>query len=272
VTVSVPEPTADFRRPLRRRPVSTYSVIVLALIVIGFGYAMLAPSGSASSRAARDSASDIANGRSIYLEGCSSCHGLAGEGSKLAPSLIGVGGAAVDFQMGTGRMPLATRGPQAEKKPVLFTQQEINFVAAYIQSLGGGPNIPTNSDLDLSDTNLPLGGIAFRTSCAQCHNFAGKGGALTYGKGAPSMQDTSPRHIYEAMETGPENMPVFGDRNISPQEKRDIIRYITHIRAQSDPGGQGLGRVGPITEGLVGWLAGIGLLVVATVWIGARAK
>jgi quinol---cytochrome-c reductase cytochrome c subunit len=264
-------PAAAIRRPLRRRPVSTYLVIVLALVVIGIGYAALAPSSRASG-APRDKASDIANGKAIYLEGCSSCHGLSGEGSKSAPSLIGVGAAAVDFQMGTGRMPMASRGEQAPTKPKQFTQSEINFVAAYIESLGGGPQIPNASDLDLTGTDLTLGGVAFRTNCAQCHNFAGKGGALTYGKGAPSLQNTSVRHIYEAMLTGPEQMPVFGNANISPDEKRDIIRYITYLRAQSDPGGQGLGRVGPITEGLVGWLAGIGLLVVATVWIGARAK
>jgi quinol---cytochrome-c reductase cytochrome c subunit len=270
VTLSAPEPTADVSRPLRRRPISAYLVIMLALVVVGIGYAAVAPSGRAGTTSS--SAGDIANGKAIFLEGCSSCHGLAGEGSHLAPSLIGVGGAAVDFQMGTGRMPLATRGPEAQPKPRRYSQQEINYVAAYIQSIGGGPVQPDAAELALNDADLARGGIAFRTSCAQCHNFAGVGGALTHGKAAPSMRHTSAKHIYEAMITGPENMPVFGDRNISLQDKRNIIRYITYLRAQADPGGHGLGRVGPVSEGLVGWLAGIGLLVVATVWIGARAS
>ena len=37
---------------------------------------------------------------------------------------------------------------------------------------------------------------------------AGAGGALTRGKYAPSLQNTTPKHIYEAMVSGPQSMPV----------------------------------------------------------------
>jgi ubiquinol-cytochrome c reductase cytochrome c subunit len=254
---------------VRRRRVSAYIVVFVALAIIGAAYAAFAPSGRAESNA--PNADQIARGNALYLQGCSTCHGLSGQGSSVAPSLVGVGGAAVDFQVGTGRMPLALRGPQANKKPVRYSQDDIDALAAYIESLGGGPSPATDADVDTTDANLAEGGELFRTNCASCHNFSGQGGALAHGLYAPSLTNTTPKHIYEAMETGPSNMPVFGNKTLTPDEKRDIIAFITHTRSQADPGGAALGRIGPVPEGLVGWAAGIGLLVVAAVWIGARA-
>jgi ubiquinol-cytochrome c reductase cytochrome c subunit len=207
----------------------------------------------------------------LYLQGCSTCHGLSGQGSSVAPSLIGVGGAAVDFQVGTGRMPLALRGQQANTKPVRYSQADIDALAAYVESLGGGPNIPAPADYDTTGANIAEGGELFRTNCASCHNFSGEGGALAHGLYAPSLTNTTPKHIYEAMLTGPSNMPVFGNKTLTPEQKRDIVASIVSLRNQADPGGNALGRIGPVPEGLVGWAAGIGLLVIAAVWIGARA-
>jgi ubiquinol-cytochrome c reductase cytochrome c subunit len=252
----------------RRRPISAYAVIVLALGTIGVLYAAVAPSGRATSNSSQ--ADLIARGNQLFLQGCSSCHGLQGQGSSLAPSLVGVGAAAVDFQVGTGRMPLALRAAQPDAKTPKYNQADIDAMAAYIESLGGGPTVPTASQLDTSGTNLAEGGELFRTNCASCHNFVGKGGALTQGKYAPDLTDTTPKHVWEAMVTGPANMPVFGDRNLTQEEKKAILNYLTNIRTLPDPGGHPLGRIGPVSEGLVGWLVGIGLLVVATVWIGAR--
>src|SRR4051812_47550974 len=191
---------------------------------MGVLYAALAPSGSAQTPSGAPNADKVAFGNELYLQGCSSCHGLSGQGSKLGPSLVGVGSAAVDFQVGTGRMPLAVRAAQANAKPPRYGADEIDALGAYIQTLGGGPTVPTAEDLDLSNTELAVGGELFRTNCAQCHNFAGKGGELTHGKFAPSLQDSTPQHIWDAMSTGPEQMPVF-DRSLSPDQKRDIIRY-----------------------------------------------
>jgi ubiquinol-cytochrome c reductase cytochrome c subunit len=256
------------KRAARRRPFSAYAVIVLALSTIGFLYAAVAPSGRAASSSSQEDL--IAKGNQLFLQGCSSCHGLQGQGSEVAPSLIGVGAAAVDFQVGTGRMPLALRGQQPEAKTPRFTQKEIDAMAAYVASLGGGPSIPAAAELDTTGANLAEGGELFRTNCASCHNFVGKGGALTHGKYAPDLSDTTPKHVYEAMTTGPANMPVFGEKTLNAEQKKNIIKYLTYIRSQGDPGGNSLGRIGPVSEGLVGWLVGIGLLVVATVWIGAR--
>jgi ubiquinol-cytochrome c reductase cytochrome c subunit len=212
----------------------------------------------------------VAQGRSIYLTGCSTCHGLQAQGSSVAPSLVGVGAAAVDFQVSTGRMPLRHIGPIAERKQPKFGQPEINELAAYIASLAPGPAVPAADMLNLAKGDTARGGNLFRANCAQCHNFNGSGGALTEGKYAPSLYPATPRQMYEAMLSGPEQMPVFGDGQLTPQDKLDIIAFVKKTHAQADPGGFGLGRLGPVPEGLVAWLVGTGLLVLATLWIGAR--
>jgi ubiquinol-cytochrome c reductase cytochrome c subunit len=239
--------------------------VVASLGTIGMLYAGFAPAHSA----AANSDSQIQQGRQLFMSGCSSCHGLNGEGGTTAPSLIGVGAAAVDFQVGTGRMPLAQHGAQAPQKHVHYSDGDIELLAGYVASLGPGPAIPT--DLNYQSADVAFGGALFRTNCAQCHNFAGSGGALTYGKYAPSLSDATPKQIYEAMITGPESMPVFGDQEITPAQKLAIIKYIKEIKASPNPGGAGLGRVGPVSETVVAWLVGIGGLVIVTMWIGSKA-
>jgi ubiquinol-cytochrome c reductase cytochrome c subunit len=251
--------------PSRRRRIAGFGIVLIALAVMGSLYAGLAPHGTA---AGTDN-TQIQQGRALFLQGCATCHGLNGQGGVRAPSLIGVGAAAVDFQVGTGRMPLQDHGPEAPVHPVTYSESEIEQMAAYVASLGPGPAIPTNLDYQSADT--AFGGALFRTNCAQCHNFSGSGGALTYGKFAPTLSDATPKQIYEAMITGPENMPVFGDQQITPDQKLAIINYIRTLKTQPDPGGAALGRVGPVSEGVVGWLVGIGVLVLATLWIGSRS-
>ena len=252
----------------RRRTLASAAIIAVSLGLLGMLYAALAPKGQASTSA--DPA--VQRGQTLYNQGCASCHGFGGAGGKDAPSLIGVGAAAVDFQVGTGRMPAAVkRAPQMARKEPRYDEQQILDLAAYVASLGAGPSIPQFADADWQKADTAYGGALFRTNCAQCHNFAGSGGALTYGKYAPSLSSATPKQIYEAMVTGPENMPVFGDAQVTPDQKLAIINYIRTIKSQADPGGAGLGRVGPVSETMVGWLAGIGVLVIVTLWIGARA-
>ena len=73
------------------------------------------------------------------------------------------------------------------------------------------------------------------------------------------------------MLTGPEAMPVFGDGTITPDEKRDIIAYITQTRTEPNPGGFSLGRTGTVTEGLLVWLGGLGFLLIA-MWLTAKRR
>jgi len=257
----------------RRHPAAGYAVVLLMLVAIGIGYAAVTGSGSPASAAEPAAASQpqIAEGRTLFNQNCATCHGLDAQGiPNTAPSLIGVGAAAVDFQVSTGRMP--AKGPAAEepRKPVTFSPSETHAIAAYIQSLAGGPVIPAAEQVSPSAGNVAVGQQLFIANCAQCHNFVGAGGALTQGKFAPALTQATPTQLYEAMLTGPEAMPVFNETTMTPQNKRDIIAYVTEKRPETNPGGFSLGRIGPVTEGLVAFLGLLFFMVLAAMWLTAK--
>ena len=102
-------------------------------------------------------------------------------------------------------------------------------------------------------------------------NFAGRGAPLSAGKIAPGLNDATDLVLYTAMLTGPENMPVFSNNQLTPDEKTAIISYIQSLKSMGDPGGLGLDRIGPVSEGLVIWVVGIGLLMGMILWIGAKS-
>jgi ubiquinol-cytochrome c reductase cytochrome c subunit len=233
---------------------------------------VLVPSPQTAQATDQSAAQLVAQGQQIFQNTCITCHGANLEGVQdRGPSLIGVGSAAVYFQVSTGRMPLDAQSAQAEQKPTRFTPQEIDALGAYIQAHGGGPQAPA-ANRNLADGNPAQGGQLFRLNCASCHNFTGQGGALSSGKSAPSLQDASPRVLYTAMLSGPQNMPKFSDRQLTPQEKQDIIAYVASVQhGQNDPGGSGLGGLGPISEGFIAWAVGIAALIGVTLWIGAKA-
>jgi ubiquinol-cytochrome c reductase cytochrome c subunit len=257
----------------RRRPFFGYAAVLLALVAVGMLYAAVTGLGGSSASAGSGSSSaQITEGKDLFAVSCATCHGEYAQGSKVAPSLIGAGAAAVDFQVGTGRMPLKETNSEAARKPPVFNQQQIYAIAAYVASLGGGPAIPADQQVSSAGADTALGQSLFNANCAQCHNYSGAGGALTDGKYAPPLTQATNRQIYEAMLTGPEAMPVFNDNTLTPSDKRDIIAYVTQTRAEPNPGGFSLGRVGPTTEGLVAWLGGIGALVLAALWITAKRR
>jgi len=257
----------------RRRPVAGYAALLLGLVVVALLYGSLTRGGGvAQASAPAASQQDVTAGKTLFDQSCSSCHGLDAQGTSQAPSLIGAGAAAVDFQMSTGRMPAKEVGAENERKPATFTQQQIYQIADYVASLGGGPAIPAAEQVSGAGADTGLGSQLFSANCAQCHGFAGAGGALTYGKDAPALTQATPTQIYEAMLTGPEAMPVFSDGALSPSAKRDIIAYVTQTRVEPNPGGFSLGRTGPVTEGLVLFLGGLGFLVLIALWITARRR
>ena len=257
----------------RRRPAAGYAALLLGLVVVALVYgALTSQGGVTAASAATGTQQDIAAGKALFQATCSSCHGLDAQGTSQAPSLIGAGAAAVYFQMSTGRMPAKEVGAENERGPVTFTQRQIHDIAGYIASLGGGPPIPTAEQVDPRNGDPGVGYELFSANCSQCHGFAGAGGALTYGKDAPALTAATPTQIYEAMLTGPEAMPVFADGVLSPQAKRDIIAYITQTRVEPNPGGFSLGRTGPVTEGLVIFLGGMGCLVLISMWITAKRR
>jgi ubiquinol-cytochrome c reductase cytochrome c subunit len=266
---------------LRRRPLAGLAVLLLGLLMTGTLYAAFAP---AQAGQADTDAEQVAKGRQLFLVGCAFCHGQNGEGMNssregkiIGPPLIGVGAAAVDFQVGTGRMPMAQPGSQAQRKPPVYTEEEIAALAAYVASLGVGPAIPDPSQYStegMTDAEreeaIVRGGQIFLTNCTACHNFEGSGGAMPRGGYAPKIRGVNPRFIYEAMLTGPQAMDVFSNGNLSPEEKRDVIAYLQSLEDQPEYGGFGLGGIGPVSEGLFAWIVGIGLCVVAAVFIASH--
>jgi ubiquinol-cytochrome c reductase cytochrome c subunit len=256
------------RRSKQRRRLANVAGLLAALVLTGTLYSFLAPANAADDL--EDSGlSAEERGRELYENSCISCHGENLEGvPERGPSLIGVGEAAVYFQVHTGRMPLVRQEADAPDKPAVFSDEEIDWLMAYVQANGGGPTLPSG---DLRDGDLAEGGELFRLNCASCHNFVGQGGALSSGKAAPSLQDSTDLEMYTAMLSGPENMPVFGDNQLTPEEKRSIINYVQTIKAQADPGGAGIGRTGPVPEGLVIWVVGIGALMFGIFWMGSKA-
>ena len=255
----------------RRHPLATALAVLLGLLVTGVAYAAVMPS-TADASTSTASADDIDQGHKLFLANCSTCHGIEAGGRNNAPSLIGVGAAAVDFQVGTGRMPLENSGPQAPEAPRRLNDEQTAQLAAYVASLGAGPAIPSEEATDPNEGDASKGAMIFRTNCAMCHNSAGAGGALTRGKYAPNLSDVSYKHIYEAMLTGPQSMPVFPDQTIDPEQKQDVIAYLATIRETPDPGGLSLGRLGPVSEGLVAWIVGLSLLIGFAVWLGAKSS
>jgi ubiquinol-cytochrome c reductase cytochrome c subunit len=208
-------------------------------------------------------------GQPLFVANCSSCHGLSAEGTNRGPNLVGVGAATVDFWVSTGRMPLAYPGAQAVRKPVLFTRTQQLGIVSFVTSLGaGGPGIPAVNTGSASQSN---GNDVFGLNCAGCHVITGVGDALANSAFAPSLYQASPTQIAEAIRTGPGNMPRFGPGTLSDQDVNDVVRYVTYLQHPANPGGAGLGHVGPVTEGFIAIVVGLGVLILAAYWIGIRA-
>ena len=262
------KPLSHYRRHKAVAPL----LLVIALFAIGTTFNVASASMKESTSTFARS-TQIDEGKQIFLKGCSTCHGLNLEGGAIAPSLIGVGAASVDFQVGTGRMPVADMSTQIARKTPVYNEEEVAALAAYVSSLAPGPAIPTDSQLNYErDGSTAQGGELFRNNCAMCHNFAGQGGALTQGKYAPTLMGVEPKHIYEALVTGPQSMPVFSDKTLTPEEKLSVIKWIKSAEAEPNLGGATMGRVGPVTEGLLVWVLGLGILIAVAVWLTTRAR
>jgi ubiquinol-cytochrome c reductase cytochrome c subunit len=239
----------------RRHPAAKALLLVFALFVVGALYTAVAPAQQVS--ADTGTSQQIAAGR----------------------ALVGVGAAAVDFQVSSGRMPMAKPGAQAPVKPSEYTADEVAALAAFVASLGPGPEIPApdlyNPAATMSAADIARGGELFRTNCSACHNFEGAGGALPGGKYAPSLIGVSNKRLYEAMITGPQQMPVFSDEVMRPEDKKAIIAYLNELHSRPSQGGLALGGLGPVSEGLWAWILGLGTLMFFAIWIaakGAKAK
>jgi ubiquinol-cytochrome c reductase cytochrome c subunit len=263
-----------------RRRVAGALALGIGLLTAGGLYAAFAPQPQVATAQEGDAAL-IAQGQELYNNACITCHGSNLQGvPDRGPSLIGVGDAAVYFQVSTGRMPLARQEAQAQRKPVApqfdpHTEEgaaNIDALGAFVQANGGGPTRPSADGAALHGSDPARGGELFRLNCASCHNFTGRGGALSSGKYAPSLDPATEMDIYTAMLTGPQNMPKFSDRQLAPEEKEDIIAYVKSVtNGNNNPGGNPLGGIGPVSEGLVAFIVGIAAMVGVAMWLGAKS-
>lgn len=211
----------------------------------------------------------VSIGEQLFDVNCVSCHGMGGVGTAGGPTLVGVGEASADFQLQTGRMPLADPQGQSPSKPRAFSDQEIQALVAYVGSLGEGAPIP---NVDPAAGDLVAGGELFRANCAACHGAAAVGGALSYGRYAPSLHAVGETQIAEAVRVGPGQMPVFDSDVFDHDQLNSIVRYVRYLQDPADPGGFSLGRVGPVAEGYVAWIVGIGTVGVFIRWITRRRR
>jgi ubiquinol-cytochrome c reductase cytochrome c subunit len=263
------------RRRLRRR-MSAGLLLLTGLTVAGGVAATLTPTPQVAV-ADESTSALLRTGKQLFDTSCVSCHGANLQGvPDRGPSLIGVGEASVYFQVSSGRMPAMRGEAQAPRKAPIFDDAQTDALGAYVQANGGGPTVVRNADGSIAQDSLlgddvARGGDLFRLNCASCHNFTGKGGALSSGKFAPDLGEANPQQIFTAMLTGPQNMPKFADRQLSPDQKRDIVAYVREAATTPNPGGYGLGGFGPAPEGMVMWIIGMVAVIGVAMWMGSRA-
>jgi ubiquinol-cytochrome c reductase cytochrome c subunit len=226
-------------------------------------------------------------GELLFERDCGWCHGNALQGTPNGPSLIGGtnGGALTDFMLSTGRMPIAnTDQKDALHQPSIYSRAEINALVQFVESFN-----PTGTAVPLVNPeagSLTQGKLLYQANCAACHSATGSGGALATGKNgvingftlprhglvAPSLLQSSPTEVVEAIRTGPPGMPNFPTNELSNLQVNEIARYVTYLQAGPNTGGLDLARIGPVAEGAVAWVVGLGLLLLLVRWIGTSSR
>lgn len=243
---------------------ATRAAVVLVLVVLGTA-GRLAVGEAAAGSPPPDL---VAQGAELYAVACTSCHAPDGRGVEgRGPSLEEAGAASADFYLTSGRMPMDDPKGQTQRKPPAYPPEEIEALVAFVTTLGEGPAIPA---LDPRNGDLADGQQLYTANCAACHNSAGSGGALGQSIYAPAVTDASLLQVAEATRIGPGAMPVFGPGTLDDEALTSIQRYVGYLKDPVDPGGAPLGRLGPVPEGAVAWVVGVGSLIVIARWLGAH--
>jgi ubiquinol-cytochrome c reductase cytochrome c subunit len=211
----------------------------------------------------------VTEGQLLYEEHCSSCHGADATGTAQGPNIVGLGPASYDFMMSTGRMPLAQPGAQAVRKPPVLSPAEIQAITAYLVSRDPGAGTPI-PNVHPGAGSLSQGQSIYELNCAPCHGATGNGGAVGP-EAAPSLKHATPTQIGEAVRIGPGTMPVFDDTVVSDEELNSLVRYVLYLRAPDNRGGLSLNLGGPVVEGFVGLVIGLGAVVLVMRFIGERS-
>ena len=259
---------AGCARPAGRGP-ALFGWAAVLLVVAAVTMAVdVGRTRAVTSTPAASNGGESALGPDLYLANCASCHGDRGEGTFRGPTLIGVGAASAHYWLASGRMPLPSPDAKPVRQEPAFTGEEIALLVDYVASLGDGPSIP---EVAPGKADLDRGGTLYRVNCAACHNWDGKGGALVYGDNAPLLHVVPTQQVAEAVRIGPGTMPAFAEEQLSDEELRDLLGYVEYLRDPRDAGGFGLAHWGPSTEAVAG-LAGLGVIVLITAWIGERRR
>ncbi len=270
---------------------------MLGLGVLAFSFfAALGGVSSASRPKVSTDPQTIAAGEQLYNLHCSSCHGVAGSGSTRAPSLVYEGAAGADFYLSTGRMPLNNPHDQPINHHPFFTEGQIQQLDSYINALpqingrkGSGPGIPTvlplcqgsqasnSTGIAAAERNgtakcvtLSFGQTTFALNCSQCHQIGGNGGILSKGNIVPTLQNADITQTAEAMRIGPIPMPKFGSGQLSAVQLAAVAHYVQYLQHPNHAGGFKITGFGPVAEGFVGIIAGLGLLLIVSRLMGTR--
>jgi ubiquinol-cytochrome c reductase cytochrome c subunit len=171
--------------------------------------------------------------------------------------------------LSTGRMPIADVDARLVRSEPAYTTEQIEAIVDYTASIVSGPPVP---EVHPGRGDAGFGAELYEQNCAACHSSTGVGAALTSGVEAPGIEEATPVQVAEAMLTGPGAMPVFGPETLSEHETNSLLRYVQTLQSTPDRGGSDLGGFGPVTEGAVAWLVGLGVCLLVVRWIGKRAS
>jgi ubiquinol-cytochrome c reductase cytochrome c subunit len=254
------------------------TLAALALAAIGAACAYFEEEPTPS-RVVIDASEDLAvtTGEDLYFRDCAWCHGNQGQGTENGPDLISGqnGRAFTDFMLSTGRMPINDPNERVERDDAVYNDEQVGAIVDYVASLGGpGPNVP---EVHPEEGDLGEGLELYQENCAACHAPTLIGAPLTRGRTgstrsiiAPDLRAATPTEVAEAMLVGPDGMPVFGEETFSESQVDSIVAYVESQKTPDDRGGAPIGRVGPVAEGAVAWIIGLGAMLLLIRWIGTR--
>nr|WP_274388091.1 c-type cytochrome [Salsipaludibacter albus] len=240
----------------------------------------------------------VDQGRELYGQACILCHGPEGQGipddgsGVYGPSLLGVGAASVDFMVRTGRMPAEDSSDPLVRRPPQFNDTERAALTAYVQSLtqaaiddqeerlAQGEDIPEAELIEpgppipdiqgWQEADLSRGLELFTTNCAACHGPTAAGIAVGRDDVSSNLRDSEPIVVAEAVRVGPGVMPVFGDEVVTDEDLEAIVAWVDDVTHRDSAGGFAFGRGGPVSEGLIAWIVGLGVLGVVIYLLGER--